>query len=72
VVDSRDLAAPAISAPDVLAPGEVAATRRAVWVGTATGALQLGAVQPHGKKTMDAADWARGMRIETGEKFADE
>ena len=72
VVDSRDLAAPAISAPDVLAPGEVAATRRAVWVGTATGALQLGAVQPHGKKTMDAADWARGMRIQTGEKFADE
>jgi methionyl-tRNA formyltransferase len=57
---------------EVLAPGEVAATKRAVRVGTASGVLQLGAVQPHGKRPMSAADWARGVRMEHGEKFADE
>jgi methionyl-tRNA formyltransferase len=56
---------------DVIGPGEVAATKRAVHVGTASGAVQLGTVQPHGKKPMAAADWARGVRIEPGEKFAD-
>jgi methionyl-tRNA formyltransferase len=55
----------------VIAPGEVAATKHAVHVGTASGAVQLGTVQPHGKKAMTAADWARGVRVETGEKFAD-
>ena len=58
--------------PEVLAPGEVAATKRAVRVGTASGAVRLGTVQPQGKKPMAAADWARGVRIEPGEKFADE
>ena len=58
--------------PQVLAVGEVAATKRAVRVGTASGVVLLGAVQPQGKKPMDAADWARGVRIEPGEKFADE
>jgi methionyl-tRNA formyltransferase len=58
--------------PVALAPGEVAATKRAVRVGTASGAVLLGAVQPQGKKPMDAADWARGVRIEPGEKFTDE
>jgi methionyl-tRNA formyltransferase len=60
------------AAPVALAPGEVAATRRAVRVGTASGAVLLGAVQPQGKKPMDAADWARGVRIEPGEKFTDD
>ncbi|HZY01549.1 MAG TPA: methionyl-tRNA formyltransferase [Dermatophilaceae bacterium] len=58
--------------PQVLAVGEVAATKRAVRVGTASGVVLLGAVQPQGKKPMEAADWARGVRIEPGEKFADE
>jgi methionyl-tRNA formyltransferase len=58
--------------PEALAPGEIAPTRRTVRVGTAAGAVLLGAVQPQGKRAMDAADWARGVRIETGEKFADE
>lgn len=56
---------------EVIAPGEVAASKRAVRVGTASGAVQLGMVQPHGKKPMAAADWARGVRIEPGEKLAD-
>jgi methionyl-tRNA formyltransferase len=56
----------------VLAPGEVAATKTAVLVGTASGVVQLGEVQPQAKKPMGAADWARGVRITPGEKFADE
>ena len=54
-----------------MGPGVVVATKRVVLVGTASGPLQLGMVQPHGKKPMTAADWARGFRIEPGEKFAD-
>jgi methionyl-tRNA formyltransferase len=58
--------------PEVLAPGEIAATKHAVRVGAAAGAVMLGTVQPQGKKPMNAADWARGVRLELGEKFADE
>ena len=63
--------APEVIAPEIIAPGEVAATKRAVRVGTASGAVRLGLVQPPGKKPMAAADWARGVRLEPGEKFAD-
>jgi methionyl-tRNA formyltransferase len=62
---------PVIDGGEVIAPGEVAATKRAVRVGTASGAVRLGVVQPQGKKPMAAADWARGVRIESEEKFAD-
>ncbi len=50
--------------PDVedLAPGQVRAGKKDVLVGTATHAVQLGHVQPVGKKPMPAADWARGAR----------
>ncbi len=61
-----------VGAPEVLASGEVAATKRAVRVGTASGVVLLGEVQPQGKRPMDGSDWARGVRIEPGEKFADE
>ncbi|MGO0576254.1 methionyl-tRNA formyltransferase [Ornithinimicrobium panacihumi] len=50
-----------------LAPGQVHATKREVVVGTGTGPVRLGQVQPLGKKTMAAADWARGVRPEQGE-----
>jgi methionyl-tRNA formyltransferase len=56
----------------VLAPGEVAASKREVRVGTASGAVLLGVVQPQGKKPMAASDWARGVRIKPGETFPDE
>jgi methionyl-tRNA formyltransferase len=56
----------------VLAPGELHVTKRAVLVGTASGPVGLGQVQPHGKKAMPAPDWARGVRIETGERFDSE
>lgn len=52
-----------------LEPGQIDAGKRAVRVGTATGPAVLGQVQPHGKRPMAAADWARGTRIETGESF---
>ncbi|WP_375425077.1 methionyl-tRNA formyltransferase [uncultured Friedmanniella sp.] len=43
-----------------LAAGAMAVTRRAVQVGTGTGAVLLGTVQPAGAREMPAADWARG------------
>ncbi|MFI7581978.1 methionyl-tRNA formyltransferase [Kocuria sp. M1N1S27] len=52
--------------PDVreLAPGECVLRGDAVLVGTGSYAVQLSTVQPAGKKTMDAAAWARGRRTE--------
>jgi methionyl-tRNA formyltransferase len=53
-----------------LAPGALAATRAAVLVGTATLTVELGEVQPPGKRPIPASDWARGARIEDGELVA--
>jgi len=53
-----------------LAPGEIAVERTAVLVGTASGDVALSSVQAHGKRAMDAADWARGVRWAPGECFA--
>ncbi|GAA4526638.1 methionyl-tRNA formyltransferase [Amycolatopsis samaneae] len=50
-------------------PGELVVQRRRVLVGTATKPLQLGEVQAPGKKRMAATDWARGTRIEEGERL---
>jgi methionyl-tRNA formyltransferase len=52
-----------------LEPGEMAARRTAVLVGTATTAVRLGSVQGPGKRPTPAADWARGARIEPGERL---
>lgn len=49
-----------------LAPGQVEVTKRAVRVGTASGAVELGEVVPAGKKAMAASDWARGARLAPG------
>ena len=53
-----------------LPPGEVLVERKRVLVGTATTAVALGEVQAQGKKRMAATDWARGVRIEAGERIA--
>lgn len=53
-----------------LAPGELRAERKRVLAGTATHAVQLGEVQAQGKKRMAATDWARGTRIEQGERLS--
>ncbi|MFD0166630.1 methionyl-tRNA formyltransferase [Streptomyces decoyicus] len=54
-----------------LAPGELAVTKKAVYVGTGSHPVELVWVQPQGKKPMKAADWARGVRIEGGERLGD-
>ena len=49
--------------PDASAvPGQIAAEKKRVLVGAQGGYLELGSVQPMGKKQMPAADWARGYR----------
>ncbi|MGW7246731.1 methionyl-tRNA formyltransferase [Streptomyces decoyicus] len=53
------------------APGELAVTKKAVYVGTGSHPVELVWVQPQGKKPMKAADWARGVRIEGGERLGD-
>ncbi|MFJ1705286.1 methionyl-tRNA formyltransferase [Kitasatospora sp. NPDC088346] len=50
-----------------LAPGELAVAKNSVRVGTGSHEIELGEVQPQGKKPMRAADWARGVRIDSGE-----
>ena len=42
-------------------PGALEITKRSVWVGTGTLALELRDVQAQGRKPMAAADWARGI-----------
>ncbi|WP_327282486.1 MULTISPECIES: methionyl-tRNA formyltransferase [unclassified Streptomyces] len=51
-----------------LAPGELAAAKNNVYVGTGSHAVELLWVQPQGKKPMRGADWARGVRIAPGER----
>lgn len=51
-------------APVSLAPGQVEATKREVWVGTGTGAVRLSEVRPAGRRAMPAADWVRGLRAD--------
>jgi methionyl-tRNA formyltransferase len=55
---------------DKLAPGELLVQRKRVLVGTATTPVALGDVQAPGKKRMAATDWARGVRVEAGERIS--
>ena len=50
-----------------LAPGEVRAGKHDVLVGTGTSVVRLGTVVAQGKRPMAAADWARGLRLESKE-----
>ena len=45
-------------------PGAIRVDRSGVRVGTASQPVLLGRIQPPGKKPMDAADWARGARLD--------
>ncbi|MEV0608504.1 methionyl-tRNA formyltransferase [Polymorphospora rubra] len=60
---------PVANGPD-LKPGELLVERGQVLAGTATTPVALGEVRAAGKKAMPATDWARGVRVETGERFA--
>ncbi|MDQ1246414.1 MAG: methionyl-tRNA formyltransferase [Actinomycetota bacterium] len=53
-----------------LPPGSLSVAKSRVLVGTATVPVELGEVQPVGKRPMAAADWARGVRIADDETFA--
>ena len=44
-------------------PGQLRVLGSRVLVGTGTTPVQLGDVQPDGKRRMPAADWARGLRL---------
>ncbi|HEY3261246.1 MAG TPA: methionyl-tRNA formyltransferase [Pseudonocardiaceae bacterium] len=51
------------------APGELLVDKHAVLVGVGGATVRLGDVQPHGRKRMPAADWARGARVASGERL---
>lgn len=55
-----------------LEPGVVEVTKNAVHVGTGTTPVRLGQVKAFGKKEMAAADWARGVRLESGVRLGAE
>lgn len=59
----------AADAAEGLAPGAIAVGKNQVLVGTATGAVRLGEVKAFGKKQMNAADWARGVRLPDTARF---
>ena len=46
-----------------LKPGQILAKKHNVWVGCASGAIELLEVKSQGKKAMNAADWARGAHL---------
>jgi methionyl-tRNA formyltransferase len=47
-----------------LAPGAIRVEKKGVHVGTGSHPVMLGQIQPPGKKPMNAADWARGARLD--------
>ena len=53
-----------------LRPGELRVSKSGVLVGTATHLVQLGDVQPGGKRRMPATEWARGLRAGSAEPGA--
>ena len=56
---------PATDLPDSaasLAPGQLHATKKQLFVGTGSAPLQITRIQPPGKKMIAAMDWARGQQ----------
>ncbi len=54
---------------ETLEPGAIGAGKNSVHIGTGSHPVELQWVQPQGKKPMRAADWARGVRIGSGERL---
>jgi methionyl-tRNA formyltransferase len=52
-----------------MAPGEVLAEKKGVYVGTGSRPVRLGEVQAPGKRSMPATDWARGLRAGDDVRF---
>ncbi|MBB6344033.1 methionyl-tRNA formyltransferase [Nonomuraea muscovyensis] len=59
-----------VPSAEPLPPGAIAAGKDTVLVGTATHPVELGEVQPQGKRLMTAGDWARGARVGGDDRFA--
>lgn len=57
------------SPAEPLSPGQVHVVKNAVYVGTGSAPVQLGTIQPPGKKMMQATDWARGLHETEGVVF---
>ncbi|MDG5484741.1 methionyl-tRNA formyltransferase [Mycolicibacterium gadium] len=49
---------------DTLPPGVIRVERKGVHIGTGSQPVALGVIQPPGKRPMNAADWARGARLD--------
>jgi methionyl-tRNA formyltransferase len=49
---------------DSLPPGAIRVERKGVHIGTGSHPVLLGQIQQQGKKPMNAADWARGARLD--------
>lgn len=62
-------ARPADDGPTDLAPGTIRWDKRSFHVGTATTPVAIEAIQPPGKKMMNALDWVRGARLDEGAVF---
>lgn len=64
---------PLTPAPDApsLEPGELLVDSGQVVVGTGSGTVRLGDVQPAGKRMIPAIDWARGARPAPGERVGE-
>ncbi|MGH3352662.1 MAG: methionyl-tRNA formyltransferase [Nocardioides sp.] len=60
---------PVTMAEEAVAPAELVVRKNEVLVGTGTTTVRLGRVKAFGKKEMPAADWARGVRLESGVTF---
>ncbi len=54
----------AVTDSDTLPPGAIRVDRDGVRVGTGSQPVVLGQIQPSGRKAMNAADWARGARLD--------
>ena len=54
-----------------LLPGRSRSPRTRCYVGTGSSPVRLGEVKAFGKKQMAAADWARGVRLESGVRLGD-
>ena len=58
-----------VAVPQELEPGQLHIAKKAVFIGTGSQPVQLGKIQPPGKKMMNAADWARGLGKDAEVKF---
>lgn len=55
----------------ILPVGGIEATKKQLFVGTASTALELGQVSPAGKKWMGGAAWARGAHLDASSKMGE-